>query len=164
MKIDIREITEEGLEITGESPSGVFELEEKGVQPLSGIRYSLHVLPAHGGEPVATGKLSADFSLTCVRCLEKFPYRVEIEHFATEISTKNGALFDLTDLAREDIILDLPGYPHCETSNLTQRQCPAEKLFEGRSAPGSSTDDSEKAPTRSEVWDVLNDLKPPDET
>ena len=113
MKIHINQIPVGGLHIEGEETREILEIQDEKVRPLGPVRYSLDVGLSEGGL-FATGSLEADLELECVCCLEKFDYSISVPDFAAQVELTRSELVDLTEEVREDILLALPPYPHCD--------------------------------------------------
>jgi uncharacterized protein len=146
MRINLREIPEEGLELSGEIGEDIFQLPPDHPQPAGPVRYDLHV-EIVGETVVVRGSLEADFEMSCVRCLDPFRFRVHLPDalFAEEIEGQET--IDLTESVREDILLALPDHPHCEEAH-PPRNCPAQGLFEApegsaEGKPGHGTSGSQ---------------------
>lgn len=159
--LDLLDLTEAGKEFAGEIEGDIFQLEADGPRFQPPLRYELRALEMDGGGVVVTGKLSADFTFTCVRCLEEFTDRLQVDDWAVEVewNPANSPSIDLTDLAREDILLALPGYPRCEEGQLHPRNCPAAQRFSPDSAYSPLPSEEEEASARrSEQWSALDQL------
>lgn len=159
IQVPLAESPPDGLHLEGTVSEDVFHISKDPDLETPVLHYDLR---AHlmDGMLLVSGRVAADFSLRCVRCLEAFPLQVEIVPYHLELPVKNEPFLDLTDRIREDILLDLPGYPRCEMSNLAHRSCPRAGQFdgsgEGTGTPpehGSLPPDGEK-----NVWGVLDDL------
>ena len=152
--IDLRSLPESGKDISGQEIPAFFALDAKDpIQATSPLKYDLHV-ERDGGDLLVSGQLEANFSLECGACLERFDYRVELEHYASELEIAKDDTINLTDTIREDILLTLPSYPRCEAGNVQPRQCPAEGRFE----PVLETAPDESQTAGPGVWEALNKL------
>ena len=81
--IDLRSLPETGKDISGQENPAFFDLDPKDpIQATSPLKYDLHV-ERDGGDLLVSGSLEAHFSLECGACLERFDYRVEMEHYAS---------------------------------------------------------------------------------
>ena len=109
--IDASRLAEEGEVLEGEVDC--VDIDEEFVKPFGGIRYRLKA-QAIGGELLVRGHLEQDFELVCSRCGRDFDDTVEVDDFtvARQIDEKNPEV-DLTEDARESIILTLSTYPVC---------------------------------------------------
>ena len=96
-----------------------------------------------------------DVELQCVRCLEMFAYPVRVDDLALQIELEGRETIDLTPLLREDILLALPSYPHCDWSG--EKVCPAD--LHARRTAESSPSGEEQRP--SSAWQTLDQLKTP---
>lgn len=159
--LDLQDLTETGKEFSGDITADIFQLEQGGPRFDPPLHYKLHVIPINDGGVAVTGTLSAHFTFTCVRCLEEFTDCMLVEDWAVEVpwDPANNPSIDLTELAREDILLALPGYPRCEEGQLHPRTCPAAQRFSPDSAYSPlMTEEEEAAARRSEQWSVLDQL------
>ena len=152
MKVHTNQIPPEGVHLEGAEPPEILEMEDERARAAGDVHYSLDVGLSQGGL-FATGWLRLDLSLQCVRCLGLFPYRLKVDDFAVQIELEGRDVVDLTPMIREDILLALPSYPHCDHD--ADRECQgmsrpdgAEKSVEGKTAP----------------WEILDKLKPETDT
>jgi DUF177 domain-containing protein len=144
MKVHLKQIPPEGLHIEGDAPAAILELDDPAIQPKGDVHYSLDVGTSDGGA-FATGTLTVDLGLECVTCLKKFTYPLRVEDFAAQIDLDGRETVDLTDQVREDILLALPPYPHCDWNGQNVCKGAARKVTE--------------SPGESHAWDELDKLK-----
>ncbi len=147
MKVHLKQIPPQGLHIEGEEDAAFLELaehEEIYVKTLGPVRYSLEV-GLSGGGLFATGSLALDLQFECVNCLVKFDYPLRVENFAMQTELDGRETVDLTPYAREDILLALPPYPHCDWNG--ERAC-----------PGAARNINDVS-SESHAWDALDQLK-----
>jgi uncharacterized protein len=144
MKVHIKQIPEGGLHLEGEEPASILELDDPTVTPRSEVRWALDIWLSEGGL-FATGKLGVDLDMTCVACLREFTYPLRVEDFATQMELTGPETVDLTDQMREDTLLALPPYPHCDWNG--QNVCKGARLKE------------KEIPSESHTWDELDKLK-----
>ena len=109
--VDASRLDADGEELEGEVDA--VDLDEEFVKPFGGVRYRLKA-QLFGSELLVRGHLEQDFTLVCSRCGEDFDDTVVVDDFTVsrEIDDKAPEA-DLTDEARESIILTLPTYPVC---------------------------------------------------
>jgi len=147
MKVHTKQIPEDGLHLEGEEPAAILELEDPLLKARGPVRWALDIGLSDGGL-FATGKLAVDLDAHCVACLKKFTYPVRVENFATQVELHGPETVDLTDQMREDILLALPPYPHCD--------------WNGRSVCKGATRKTNESPAshdESHTWDELDKLK-----
>ena len=157
MKIHLRQIPDEGLHLEGEESADVLQLPtEDLVKVLSPLQYSLDLGLSSDGL-WATGELALDLELRCVRCLEPFPYELRVPDVALQMERPAYETVDLTPELREDIILALPAYPHCDWSG--ERVCPGRVEAQGEEAAPAATADADSRPVS--AWETLDQLKTP---
>ena len=150
MKVHLNQIPLEGLHIEGEEDSRFLEVEHAEFKPLGPVRYSLDV-GLSGTGLFATGVIEVEVELECVADLKKFAYPLRIVPFAVQTELDGREMVDLTPYVREDILLTLPPYPHCDWNG--EHQCAGVQEITGRVDPG-------KPPSQTEnVWGELEKLK-----
>jgi DUF177 domain-containing protein len=156
--IDLQNFPAEGRTFAGAIEKDIFQLEPDGPQPVSPLEYRLHV-ERRGHWLVVSGMVSATFQLVCVRCLEPFREQVTLDgYFVEEELAEKTLSVDLTDRVREDILLTLPGYPHCDESNVTRRSCPAADQFLPATSYSPHHPDEKEPVDRPDVWGALDQL------
>jgi hypothetical protein len=137
MKVHLRHIPEgDTLHLEGEESAEPLGLEEAGFTPVSPLSYSLDV--------------GLSVRVQCVSCLEDFEREMVVDPFAMQMDLPGGELIDLTPQAREDIHLNLPAHPRCDSNG--EPKCPASR--EG--VPGF---DRQPAQKRASAWDALDKLQ-----
>ncbi len=110
--IDVARMNPDGEELAGEFDA--VDIDEEFVHPFGGIRYQL-TAQLFGTELLVRGHLEQDFTLVCSRCGEDFDTTVKIDDFTVSVEVPaNQSEADLTEDARECIILALPTYPVCD--------------------------------------------------
>ncbi|MEO5719968.1 MAG: hypothetical protein ABIR71_00680 [Chthoniobacterales bacterium] len=122
MKVHLRQIPADGLHLEGEEECPIPELEKDGIICTGPLRYSLD-LGLSEGALWANGTLEQPVEMACVSCLERFVHTIHIPQFALHTELGGPELIDLTPFVREDILLSLPSYPHCDREG--DRVCPA---------------------------------------
>ena len=147
MKIHLRQVQADGLHLEGEEDCSIPELEAEGVVRTGPLRYSLDAGISEGALWV-TGTLTQPVQLKCVRCLEPFPFDIEVHAFSIHHQLAGPELIDLAPYVREDILLNLPAHPHCDREG--GRRCPAEGT-----AAAPTEEDSKRTPD----WSALDKLK-----
>ena len=135
--VDVARLAREGETLEGEVDC--VDIDEEFVKPFGGVRYRLKA-QLIGQELLVKGVLEQDFTLACSRCGEDFDDTIRVDDFVQsyEIGEKTQEV-DLTEDARESIILTLPAYPVCSET------CPG--IEQKVEMPGDSR------------WDILDNLK-----
>ncbi len=149
MKIHLRQIPAEGLHLSGEEECLLPQLDPKEVRCAGPMHYELEV-GISNGSLWANGKLIQPVELHCVRCLTAFPYEIEVSDFALHTELLGPEEIDLTPFMREDILLNLPAYPHCDREG--------GRVCEAALQPISPAADEEQK-KRERDWRVLDGLK-----
>ena len=150
MKVHLNQIPEgETLYIEGEESASALGLEEAGVAPVSPLRYALDVGISDGGL-FATGSIRIRARFQCVSCLEDFEADVAVDPFSMQVELEGRELIDLTPEIREDIHLNLPAHPRCDSSGGSK--CLA-------SCNGLLNASRDSVPEHASAWDALEKLK-----
>ena len=112
--IDVARLDEGGEYLEGEVD--IVDLDEEFVKSFAPMRYRVFA-QLFGTELLIKGRLEQDFDLVCSRCGKDFDTTIKVEDFivSVEVSAKDQ-FADLTDEARECIILTLPTFPLCDES------------------------------------------------
>ena len=96
----------------------------------------------------AVGQIRTVVEMECVTCLQLFPMPVEVNDFAVQMDLPGTELVDLTPLIREDIVLNLPSYPHCDWNG--ERTC---------ERPLAIVTDDTPEPPEIPAWEALEKLR-----
>ncbi len=151
--IPLEEFPEEGLVLQGEADGALFDIDNTGARSVSPLEYELEA-KLYDTELLVTGSVYATFCMRCDRCLEEFDYEVEINDLTLSYDTKGKFEIDLTEDLREEVLLELPGYPKCEISGL---KCKINDIigdFRLDKDPQSGVESP--APSGQSVWDALD--------
>ena len=113
MLIDVARMSSDGDAYSGVLDDSVLELDDEFVKPFAGVRYDLFAQMA-GRELLVRGTLEQDFEAVCSRCGRDFDFTVKVPDFTVSVEVDDKTEYvDLTDEARQSIILALPTYPVC---------------------------------------------------
>ncbi len=153
--ISLEEFPEEGRYLSGELDAAIFGIDSAALHSTGPLRYELEA-QLFETELVLRGSISAPFELRCDRCLNQFPYTVELEELAFSYDVKGKLALDITDDLREEVVLALPSYPKCEISGL---ECEINDTFgdfrlDKSPQPGVNS----ATPSGESVWDALDSL------
>ena len=118
MKIHLRQIQADGLHLEGEEEFPIPELAAEGVACTAPLRYSLDLGISEGSMWV-TGHLAQPVELKCVRCLEPFPFDIEVPAFSIHHELTGPELIDPHD-GRTTGPVAIPG-PWCESGETPGR-------------------------------------------
>lgn len=150
MKFHSDQIGHDPVELQSELPASILDLNEREIQANEPIRAHLWVRLEEGNF-IVHGTLSTKLELQCGRCLDWFPWPVEINDFYLELEPPHPQVIDLTPSIREDILLKLPFNAVCRLDE--NYRCP----FSGKSFPPDT-----KPPESiggKEMWQALDKLK-----
>ena len=148
MKIHLRQVPAEGLRLEGEEDCALEHLNSEDVQCAGPLRYDLNAGVSEGAL-WASGNLVQPVELRCVRCLEWFPFQIEVKDFTVHLELTGPEEIDLTPFVREDVLLNLPAHPHCDREG--GRICPAPVTHRAG--------DTEGPAKRPADWSALDELK-----
>jgi uncharacterized metal-binding protein YceD (DUF177 family) len=126
LKIHLRQIPAGGLHLEGEEDCPLAQLDSEEARCAGPLRYELEVGISEGAL-WANGALTQSMELRCVRCLESFPFDIEVKDFAVHTELAGPEVVDLTPFMREDLLLNLPPYPHCDREG--GRICPVPEVL-----------------------------------
>jgi uncharacterized metal-binding protein YceD (DUF177 family) len=150
MKIHLKQISPEGLYLEGEEDCLIPELESEGIRCAGPTHYQMEV-GVSDGALWANGSLKQTVELSCVACLEKFVYEIKVPEFALHTELHGPETVDLSPFMREDILLNLPAHPRCDTDG--GRVCKASKTDQADPAK------QQRAAKREHDWGALDKLK-----
>jgi uncharacterized metal-binding protein YceD (DUF177 family) len=145
MKIHLKQIPTEGLHLEGEEDCPIPELAADGIRCVGPLHYDLDV-GISAGALWANGILRQPVEVICVSCLEKFVHEIKVPAFALHTELHGPETVELTPFFREDILLNLPAYPHCDREGGKVCKAPVSKTTETT---------SERKPD----WSALDKLK-----
>ena len=149
MKIHLRQIPAGGSQLEGEEDCPLDQLDSEEARCAGPLRYQLE-LGISEGALWANGTLTQPVELRCVRCLESFPFEIEVKEFAVHTELAGPEVVDLTPFMREDLLLNLPPYPHCDREG--GRICPAPEVLKKEDEPAVLE-------ARPPDWSALDKLK-----
>ena len=113
MKVHLKQIPADGLHLEGDEDCPIPELEPEGIRCFGPLFYNIDI-GVSGGALWVNGSLRQGVELSCVCCLEKFPYEIKVPAFALRIELHGPETVDLTPFMREDLLLNLPAHPRCD--------------------------------------------------
>ena len=125
MKIHLKQVPAQGLHLDGDEDCPIHDLEAEGIRCAGPLHYNIDVGVA-GGALWARGSLSQPVELRCVSCLENFVHDIQVPTFAVHTELPGPETVDLTPFIREDLLLNLPAHPRCDTDG--NRVCKAKQL------------------------------------
>lgn len=114
--IETTQIGEEGYTVAGEESGELLDLARDPVAHADGdIRYRLTV-EAAGMELVVRGEVEAPLQLRCSRCAQFFSTTARVSAFLHVYEwAEHPEVLDVSADVREDVLLEIPGYPLCDT-------------------------------------------------
>ncbi len=122
MKVNLRLIPAGGISVEGTEDTSIIDIDDPVAAISQPVNYHLRVVRA-GQTLVVRGRLESEITLTCARCLVKFPAPLLVPGFGRELELLGDeSIIDLTGDIREDIILAIPVKPLCRAD--CQGLCP----------------------------------------
>ena len=114
IRIETTQIGEDGFSVSGEEPGELLELVNDPVAREAGpIRYELTVEPA-GPELVVRGTVEIPLQLRCSRCAHFFSTTARVSSFLHAYEwAEHPESVDVSADVREDLLLEIPGFPLC---------------------------------------------------
>lgn len=153
--IPLEEFPEEGLTIQGELSGDIFGIDSTGAVSTGPLRYRLDAR-LYDTELLVQGNISAPFCMRCDRCLREFDYTVTIDKLAISFDVRSKISVDITQELREEVLLELPGYPKCEISGL---ECEINDTFcDFRLDKDPHSGVNSATPSGNSVWDALDNF------
>lgn len=159
LEVNLRHLEEHEQRLKGELPAEDLNLEIQDplIRAEKPLRYDLEV-QTMGHELLVQGDLTLPLQCQCVRCLKEFEFELQLERWSwllplegeEKVSVVSDSV-DLTPFLREDILLEFPQHPLCETDC---RGLP--KTFIGKAKTPSDAGQND-AP--SSAWAELDKLK-----
>jgi uncharacterized metal-binding protein YceD (DUF177 family) len=156
--VNLRHLEEHELTLEGELPVAELDLQLKDdmCQAEKPLHYALEVQEMEK-ELLVQGEITLALQCECVRCLKKFEHRLELANWARllplegdEKTPVENDCVDLTPYLREDILLEFPQHPLCETD------CRGLPVKEGKAKKATKPGDSLQEPS---AWAELDKLK-----
>jgi len=156
--VNLRHLEEHEIRLEGELPVADLDLDLKDdmCQAEKPLRYKFGVQEIEN-ELLAQGELSLVLKCECVRCLKPFEHTLKIKHWTRllplegeeKVPVDNDCV-DLTPYVREDILLEFPQHPLCETD------CRGLPVKVGKAKKATKPGDSIQEPS---AWSELDKLK-----
>ncbi|MEM9445915.1 MAG: hypothetical protein AAGA18_11260 [Verrucomicrobiota bacterium] len=150
MKIDLRTIKDDGSMISGSVPTAHYDLPLKDFIKWETISYQLEIQILED-ECLIRGKIQTEFEVSCARCVDPIPWKVDVGEFCQSYRCHRDSSIDLTSDIREDILLSLPMVYACKLD--AQQCCP----LSGKSYLQQKDEFSDLR--KKDVWGKLDNLK-----
>lgn len=114
IRIETTQIGEDGVSVAGEEPGELLDLARDPVARDDGpLHYELTV-EAAGQDLVVRGDIEAPLRLRCSRCAQFFSTTVRVSSFLHAYEwAEHPETLDVSADVREDVLLEIPGFPVC---------------------------------------------------
>lgn len=154
--IDLATLPEDGMELSGELDSSIFDLPKGDARATGPLTYDLWA-QKFDSELLLTGSISAPFEFTCVVTLKNFIQTITISSAAISIEIGHSSQIDAVEALREEILLEFPTAPRCDQGDIPE---PCEIDSRYLAVDKSSDNDLSPAPRNesTDPWSALNDL------
>ena len=164
LEIDLAQLPEEGIAMSGELDPKVFELSEKDAKPQAGLEYDLYV-QRFDDELLLRGSLGTPFEFKCVRTNNLFVQTISLEEVAVAVEVTSGTV-DVTEALREEVLINFPSYPRCDEGDepveceIDERYLALDKPPEAGvcDAPSDEADSSADLNDPNDQWSALDGL------
>jgi uncharacterized metal-binding protein YceD (DUF177 family) len=159
LQVNLRHLEAHGVRLEGELPVEQLDIDAKdaAIHLSHPLKYDFEVENVEGGL-LLQGQLHLTLDCQCVRCLRDFEYELDLDDWTLHIPLEgedaapiSGDLVDLTPYVREDILLEFPQHPLCDSEC---RGLP--RTSQGKVKKTSSTGPLVARPA---AWDKLDKLK-----
>jgi uncharacterized protein len=157
--VNMRHLEARDLELKGELPVDELDLDlrDELVQATKPLEYRLEIQKLEGSL-LLQGRLRLRLQCECVRCLKPFTCDLKLEHWTRHLPLEGeetvpvvNDCVDLTPYVREDILLEFPQHPLCDTN------CRGlSKKSGGKPGSANGASQTEKNST---AWTELDKLK-----
>lgn len=149
--------------LKGELGIDIFQIESSGdIRSIGPVACDFHTTIS-GEHLILDGNLSIPCQLRCVGCLEDFSYFRDISDYHAEIKIDDFTQLDLTEHIRDDILLEIPTYPHCTDGIHIEHTCPMKGPFSFESKGTKPLSDSSEEEQPPDIWAALDDLDSKDD-
>lgn len=159
LRVNLRHLEAHSLHLQGELSPAELDIEtlDEIIQLAGPLEYDLEVQNLEDGLLVQ-GWLNLPLRCQCVRCLKEFEHPLRIEPWTAHLPFQGeeavaviNDCVDLTPIVREDILLEFPQHPLCESNCGGLRNA-----IIGKSKTFSNIGPAEAG---SPAWNELNKLK-----
>ena len=158
LRINLRHLEDHEIQLKGELPVEELELDLRDdmCRAEKPLQYSLEIQEMEH-ELLIQGEVHLTLKCECVRCLKPFQHTLTLKPWTRllplegeEKTPIDNDCVDLTPYLREDILLEFPQHPLCET------ECRGLPTQTGKAKNSTKTGDSKKEPS---AWTELDKLK-----
>ena len=157
--VNLRHLEAHNLQLKGQVPARVldFDMRDEMVRADDPLHYDFEVQKVEQGL-LAHGSLRLTLQCQCVRCLKPFEHKIVLNDWTRHLPLEGeertpvaSDCVDLTPYVREDILLEFPQHPLCNSDS-----CGLPKAVGGKAL--KSGDPGQKE-VKSSAWAALDKLK-----
>jgi uncharacterized metal-binding protein YceD (DUF177 family) len=159
MKIHLQDIPDEGLTLSGALNQELLVEDAKREEFTGPIQYELQIYLTEDEDVIVNGSVSVPTRMTCVRCSEVFDTVHTVEDVQMVLDRPRGDEVELDEPLREELLITLPDYPHCDREG-PREVCPGRELLEKVQRRSREFDEQVEQENRKpdERWSGLDDL------
>lgn len=154
--IDLATLPEEGKNFSGEISAEIFDLPSHDPQAVGPLTYDLRV-QRFESELLLSGTLSAPFELICVRTVHPFVKTLHVDPANVSVEIENEGPLDVTEALREEILLEIPDYPHCDEAD-EPMHCEIDPRYLAVDKPGGDQVETRPRESGDSRWSALDAL------
>ena len=158
--INLEDLPEEGMALSGELPADLFDLPDGDARAVGPLKYELWA-QRFGSELLLTGEISAPFEFTCVRTLEPFVQTIRLEAAAISLEIDKSSEIEASEALREEVLMEFPANPRSDEADEPQ-ECKIDSRYLSVDKPGEDGLSTPPRPEKDDRWsalDQLDDLK-----
>jgi uncharacterized protein len=158
LRVNLRHLEEHEIHVKGELPVEELDLDLRDdmCRAEKPLQYNLEIQQMEH-ELLVQGELHLTLKCDCVRCLKSFEHTLSLKPWTRllplegeEKTPIDNDCVDLTPYVREDILLEFPQHPLCET------ECRGLPTQTGKARKSTKPGDSKEEPS---AWTELDKLK-----
>jgi len=151
--IETSQIGKDGFTVSGKASGDLLDLIHDPVaKPDGPLRYELTV-ETTGQDLLVRGQVEAPLQLRCSRCAQFFSTTAKVSSFLHAYDWEEcPEILDVSTDVREDLLLEIPGFPLCDTR--CKGLCP--QCGQDLNAASCGCASTEEAPS---PWSALDSLK-----
>lgn len=156
LPIDLEELPDEGMALSGELSADLFDLPQGDAQPAGPLHYELWA-QRFGSELLLTGRIEAPFEFTCVRTLHSFVQTIRLGSAAVSLEIGEESRMEASEALREEVLIHFPANPRCEDAD-EPHICEIDSRYLSVDKPGKDGLSTPPRPEGDDRWSTLDQL------
>jgi uncharacterized metal-binding protein YceD (DUF177 family) len=160
MKIHLQDIPDEGLELSGNLNEELLAEDAKREEFTGPIHYDLQVYLTEDEDVIVNGSVKVPVRVTCARCSEQFDTEHALPDVQIVLDRPEHGEVELDEPLREELLITLPDYPHCDEEG-PRESCPGREMLEQVKRESAEFDQQVEQENNKpdDRWSGLDDLK-----